>query len=146
MRQKLGPEKKAALVAYLRNISGGVISTVGTQGAPEAALITFAVSPELEIVFETLVTSRKYANLQDNPRAAFVAGGAGAKTIQIEGLIDEPAESDLDALKRLYYESCPQNLSHRDWPGMTYLRLRPRWIRFSDYGHPWHVEEYSLRE
>jgi hypothetical protein len=43
-----------------------------------------------------------------------------------------------------YYKACPQNISHRNWPGLTYLRLRPRWLRYSDYGLPWKVEEYFL--
>jgi pyridoxine/pyridoxamine 5'-phosphate oxidase len=141
---KLDAARKAEIVACLRKAEGGVISTVAKNNRPESAFIYIAVTPELEIIFETLITSRKYVNIGDNPYAAFVADAGDARTIQMEGVVDEPVEIDLESLKRLYYEFCPQNLSHRHWPGLTYLRLRPRWIRFSDYGHPWQVEEFVL--
>ena len=138
-------KKKAAFVDYIKKINCGVVSTAGGQRGPEAAFINLAVAPDLAIVFETLITSRKYRNLQVDPRAALVIGGQGGTTLQIEGSIDEPAEADLDEAISLYYEACPQNGGHRGWPGLTYLRLRPRWIRYSDYGHPWKVEEYFLK-
>lgn len=138
-------KKKAALIAYIREINCGVISTADKEHGPEAAFISLAVTPDFEIVFETLITSRKYRNLQADPRAALVIGGHGKTTLQIEGLVDEPGEAELDDLIALYYGACPQNNSHRNWPGLTYLRFRPRWIRYSDYGHPWKVEEYFLK-
>jgi pyridoxine/pyridoxamine 5'-phosphate oxidase len=137
-------KKKAAFIAYIGGVNCGVISTADKQHGPEAAFINLAVASNLEIVFETLISSRKYRNLQTDPRAALVIGGHGKTTLQIEGFVDEPVETDLDEAISLYYDACPQNNSHRNWPGLTYLRLRPRWIRYSDYGHPWKVEEYFL--
>lgn len=137
--------KKAAFIAYIQETNCGVISTADKEHGPEAAFINLAVAPDFGIVFETLITSRKYRNLQTDPRAALVIGGHGRTTLQIEGLVDEPADVVRDDLVTLYYDACPQNTSHRNWPGLTYLRLRPRWIRYSDYGHPWKVEEYFLK-
>lgn len=138
-------KKMAAFIAYIKEGNRGVLSTAHKEHGPEAAFINLAVGPDFAIVFETLITSRKYRNLQIDPRAALVVGGHGKTTLQIEGLVDEPVETDLDAVISLYYEACPHNISHRDWPGLTYLRLRPRWIRYSDYGRPWKVEEYFLK-
>ena len=42
----------------------GVISSVGPRGEPQSALVGIAVSDELEIVFDTVTTSRKYPNLR----------------------------------------------------------------------------------
>ena len=37
-------------------------------GGPQAAVVGFAVSDLLEIVFDTVTTSRKYQNLRRDPR------------------------------------------------------------------------------
>ncbi len=137
--------KNAAFIAYIRETGSGVLSTSNRQNGPEAAFINLAVTPAFMLVFETLITSRKYRNLRTDPRAALVVGGHGSTTLQIEGLVDEPAEVEREELISLYYDACPQNNSHRNWPGLTYMRFRPRWIRYSDYGHPWKVEEYFLK-
>jgi len=136
--------KQAAFVAYIEEINAGVIATADRARGPESAFINLAVMPDISIVFETLITSRKYRNLQLDPRASLVIGGHGKTTLQIEGLVDEPAEALRDDVIAAYYDACPHNSSHRNWPGLTYLRLRPRWLRYSDYGLPWKVEEYFL--
>jgi len=137
--------KQAEIFAFLKKTPYGVVSTVHEDGAPEAALISLAVTPELDVVFETLNTARKYLNAMRDPRVAVVIGGREDKTVQIEGLADEPVEAELERLKAAYYAECASNEGHRGWPGMTYLRVKPRWIRYSDYAMPWSVEEYSLR-
>ncbi len=52
----------------------GVLSTVNAQGTPESALVGIAVTSDLEIIFDTVKTSRKYTNLVANSAAAFVVG------------------------------------------------------------------------
>ena len=51
-----------------------VVSTVGESGAPEAALMGFALTSTNEIVFDTMSTSRKAVNLVCNSKAALVIG------------------------------------------------------------------------
>ena len=53
----------AELYAFLRKHRLAVISTIGAT-SPQAAVIGIAVTPALDIIFDTLTTSRKYANLQ----------------------------------------------------------------------------------
>lgn len=136
--------RKSAFLSYIREVNAGVIATADREHGPESAFINLAAMPDMSIIFETLITSRKYRNLQRDPRASLVIGGHGKTTLQIEGLVDEPTEILLDEAVSIYYEACPQNTSHRNWPGLTYMRLRPRWLRYSDYGLPWKVEEYFL--
>ena len=67
---------------------------------------------------------------------AFVIGGmlnGDERTVQIEGITDEPAGADLERLKELYFVGFPDGRDRQHWPGMTYLRVRPRWLRFSDF-------------
>jgi hypothetical protein len=37
-------------------------------------------------------------------------------------------------LKRLYFESFPDGREREGWPDITYVRTRPTWIRYSDFG------------
>jgi general stress protein 26 len=48
-----------------------VLSTVTDSGQPRAALMGMAVTPQLEIIFDTVESSRKYPNLKKNPRVAW---------------------------------------------------------------------------
>lgn len=137
-------DRKRELLAQIRRFNCGVVSTVDAQGNPEAAFISLAVTENFEIVFETLTTSRKYLNIQERMKAALVIGWDEGQTFQIEGVADEPVDWEKDELKKSYYSACPENAGHRDWPDMTYIRVRPRWIRYSNYGSPWSVEEHTF--
>ncbi|WP_245313036.1 pyridoxamine 5'-phosphate oxidase family protein [Bradyrhizobium macuxiense] len=59
---------RAELLAFLRRHRLAVVSTV-YDGAPQAAVVGIAITDDLEIIFDTLTTSRKYRNLQADPRA-----------------------------------------------------------------------------
>jgi hypothetical protein len=62
-------------------------------------LIGIAVTAELEIVFDTVKSSRKYGNLATNPAATFVVGCTSETTLQYEGVASEPLGDDLGALR-----------------------------------------------
>jgi pyridoxine/pyridoxamine 5'-phosphate oxidase len=136
--------KRGALYEFLKPHRYGVISTVSKEGMPEAAYIGLAATPELDLIFETLNTSRKFLNLRRNPHAALVIGWDHERTLQYEGVAEEPDEFSLDDLKDTYYAALPENRGHDGWPGLTYVRIRPRWIRVSNYGSPWNVEEFRF--
>lgn len=65
---------KEQLFAFIKEHKLGVLSTIGPTGAPQSALVGIGVTAELEIVFDTVKSSRKYGNLIANPAAAFVVG------------------------------------------------------------------------
>lgn len=95
-----------------------------------------AVNDRFEVVFDALASSRKVRNLRATPRAALVIGGmtpGDERTVQYEGIADEPTRRDLGLLKELYFLRFPNGRERNGRPGVTYLRLRPSWIRFSDY-------------
>jgi general stress protein 26 len=136
--------KRDEIYDFIKTRRCGVVSTGSTNGAPEAAFVGLAVTPDLELIFETIDTTRKYENLKRDPRVAIVIGGDDGKTLQYEGIADEPDEYGRDAFKSIYYEVLPENRSHDGWPGLTYIRVRPHWIRLSDYGTPGSVEEFRF--
>ena len=121
-----------------------VVSTVSETGAPEAALVNIAVTPDLELIFYTLQTNRKCVNLRRNPRVAAVVGWEESQTLQYEGVAHEPVETELTDCERIYLERFPDRVGQSMWPGLTFFRVRPLWIRYSSYEHPWHVEEFSF--
>jgi pyridoxine/pyridoxamine 5'-phosphate oxidase len=63
----------------------GVLSSIASSGTPQSALVGIAVTENLEVIFDTLKTSRKYSNLIARPTCSFVFGWAGEQTVQYEG-------------------------------------------------------------
>ena len=99
-------------------------------------MVGFAVSDAFEIIFDTLDSTRKVANLRVNPRIALVIGGLDAgdeRTVHYEGIADEPSGPELERLTEIYYHVYPDGRTHRSWPGLIYIRVKPTWIRYSDY-------------
>ncbi len=136
---------KERLFAFIDTQRYAVLSTVKPNGTPEAALVGIAVTPDLEIVFDTVKTSRKYASLMANPAAAFVVGCTGDATLQYEGTAREPAADELARYKAVYFAKFPDGPSREAWPGICYFVLKPSWIRFSDYGEtPALIEEMNF--
>ncbi|MBX3229049.1 MAG: pyridoxamine 5'-phosphate oxidase family protein [Labilithrix sp.] len=121
------------LVEFLRAQKWAVEASVTTAGAPQAAVIGVAVTDDLELVFDTVTDTRKAVNLRADPRIALVMGWDEGKTAQIEGVADEPAGEDLKRLKHVYLTKFPDGLEREQWPNITYFRVRPTWIRFSDF-------------
>ncbi len=133
---------QAELYAFLRKHRLAVISTIGAT-SPQAAVIGIAVTEALDIIFDTLTTSRKYANLRADPRAALVIWD-GAETVQVEGVADIPSGADLDTCKRIYFEAWPDGPEREKWPDIAYVRVHPRWVRYSDFGQtPPRIEELT---
>jgi PPOX class probable F420-dependent enzyme len=124
--------KRDQLVRFLRGHRLAVQASVAPDGAPEAAVVGVAVSDELEIVFDTLETTRKYHNLRADPRIALVIGWDEV-TVQIEGVADFPTGQDLDRVRECYLVAYPDGRERLTWPGITHVRVRPTWVRYSDY-------------
>jgi general stress protein 26 len=138
---------RSELLANLRKRRYCVVASSAQGGAPQAAVVGFAVSDDLELVFDTLGTTRKMANLRRDPRIAVVVGvGEDECTVQIEGVADELTGPDLARLQSVYFAAFPDGVDRSKWPGITYVRVRPKTVRYSDFaasGGP-RVEELVL--
>jgi general stress protein 26 len=124
---------RAQLIAFIRKHRLGVEASVAATGTPQAAVVGIAVSDDLELVFDTLASTRKCANLRRDPRVAFVIGWDEEQTVQLEGVADEPAGAELARLQAVYFAAFPDGPSRLSWPGITYFRVRPTWVRYSDF-------------
>lgn len=141
---KNGHSQRKALFEFIAAQSFAVAATNCANASPESALLGIAVTPELEIIFETTEATRKCANLRRDPRISFVIGWVDERTLQYEGVADEPASRELEKLKECFFAAHPDLRAHEQWPGLTYFRVKPRWIRFSSYYRPRLVEEISF--
>jgi Pyridoxamine 5'-phosphate oxidase len=124
------------LLERMRAHRYAVQSSTAAGGHPQSAVVGVAVSDRFEIVFDTVASSRKHINLRRDPRIAFVLGSVlpdAAWTIQFEGLADEPRDAERDRLVELYLTVFPDGVDRQQWPGLTYFRARPVWIRSSDW-------------
>jgi len=140
----------AALLAFMRSHRLAVEASHAADGSPQAALVGIAVTDAFEIVFDTLESTRKARNLRADPRVAFVVGpsdDAIGCTVQLEGLADEPVGADLARIKQAYFAATPGGPDRESWTGITYFRVRPTWIRFSDFTCvPPRMVEYTSAE
>jgi general stress protein 26 len=136
-----------SLLEFLRLHRVAVQASVSATASPQAALIGFAVTDAFEIVFDTVETTRKAHNLRQNPRVALVIGGwvpGDERTVQYEGVADEPSGAERDRVKQVYYATYPDGPSRLSWPGLIYVRIRPTWVRYSDYNrNPPEIVEFS---
>ena len=136
------------LLAFMRTHTLAVEASVSTPATPQAAVVGIAVTDDFEIVFDTVVATRKVPNLRRNPRIAFVIGGLTAgdeRSVQYEGIADEPQGAELLRLKELYFSQLLDGPERQRWPGIVYVRVRPTWIRYSDFNQdPPEVAEFSF--
>ena len=135
---------RAELLSFLRRHRYAVQASTAADGAPQAAVIGIAVSDELEIVFDTLTTSRKARHLRREPRIALVVGWDEEQTVQLEGRADEPTGDELARLKSVYFERFPDGPEREQWPDITYFRVRVSWARYSDFRAGGAIVEVNL--
>ena len=124
---------KTDLYEFLAGCKLGVLGTIGTDDRPQSSLIGIATTGELQIIFDTLKTTRKYRNLIARPACSLAIGWTGEQTVQYEGDATELTASELERYQEIYFEKWPECRSHLSWTGITYFLVRPRWIRFSDF-------------
>jgi pyridoxine/pyridoxamine 5'-phosphate oxidase len=124
-----------------------VQASVSATGTPQAALVGVIVTDDFEVFFDAHDSSRKTVNLRQNATAALVLGPVESdieRTVQLEGTADEPKGAELERFLELYFARFPQGRERRHWPRMTYWRVTPTWLRYSDYSvEPQDIREYT---
>ena len=121
------------LLRFLRRNKHAVISSLAAHGAPQSAVVGVAITDALEIIFDTLDDTRKHRNLRADPRCSLVIGWDEEKTAQIDGVADFPSGAELERIRTSYLAVFPDGQERLSWPGITHVRVRPTWVRFSDF-------------
>ena len=132
------------LFAFIAGHRYAVLGTVSLDGKPQGAVVGIAVTPELEMVFDTLKTSRKYGNLLARAECS-ITMWTGETTMQYDGRATEVTGSDLELYREVYFKTFPDGRERLSWPGITHFVIRPTWIRSSDFGPtPPQIEEFRF--
>lgn len=106
---------------------------MAADGRPQAAVVGIATSDDLEIIFDAIAWSRKCENLRRDPRIALVIGWDREITLQVDGVADFPEGDDLHRVRACYFQAYPDGRERLSWPGITHVRVRPTWLRYSDF-------------
>src|SRR5438552_563706 len=135
---------KQLLFEFLDGCELGVLSSLGPDGSPQSALVGIAVTPELEIIFDTIAKSRKFTNIARDSRVALVIGWQGEVTVQYEGVARQISSTDLGRYHEIYFRKFPDGPARLKWEGITYYVVTPGWIRYTDYNQsPPAIVEFS---
>jgi len=133
------------LHTFLASQRYAVVSSLSSSGTPQSALVGIAVTPALEIIFDTLNTTRKFANLSSNPECSLVIGWDNERTAQFEGTAFFPTGDELYHYQQIYFAVWPECRAHLAWPGIAHIVVRPRWVRYSGYNlDPPQIEEHTF--
>lgn len=129
------PFERPELLRYMRSHTLAVVSSLGPDGEPQSALVGIGTTDSFQIVFDTVSTSRKHANLTQDRRTAVTFSGPGEKTLQYEGLASPVTLDGADdaRYREAYYTALPDGRDRLSWPNLVYWRIDPVWARYSDY-------------
>lgn len=119
---------------FLQKNEHAVIATSNLHTyQPESALIGFGQTKNLEIVFGTFNTSRKYSNLLENKKVSFVIGWENDFiNVQYEGEATEISGEEKETLVKMYHQKVPSAAHYDNYPQQRYFKVIPTWIRYSD--------------
>ena len=137
---------KDIIYQFIRQQELGVVATTSKSNQSEAALVGIAVSVKLEIIFDTVKASRKYQNILQNPKVAFVIGWDNETTVQYEGIAEVLGnDHEAENFKEIYFRTFPDGRERADtWPGLVHIRVTPQWLRYSNFNEPVVIEEIDF--
>jgi len=113
-----------------------VIASNCLDRAPESATVGFAEKPNLELVFGTWTSTRKYQNIEHDNRVSFVIGFESGVLVQYEGTAHQIEHTEADV--ELYLIKKPSARKHMNDADQVWFRVKPTWIRYSDFGQEPH--------
>lgn len=101
------PESVDLVRDFLQNHHSGVLATADAAANPHAATVYFSVDDNFCLIFATKTETKKYKNMKENKKVAFVCSDEAMQTtIQVDGHIESVTDPDqhqaaLNAMYRL---------------------------------------------
>ena len=77
-------DDKKTILEFLGSVNHGVVGTVNKKGNPQAAMVGFGQTENLELIFGTSVLTQKAENISQNNHVSFVVNDP-TRAIQYEG-------------------------------------------------------------
>lgn len=131
--------------AFIKEHRLAVLATVNADFLPEAAVVGFSVNEHLHLNFGTFRTSRKYQNLQKNPRVALVIGWEKGKTVQYEGVARELEGKEREEAIKEHLKTAPSAAKYVSDPDEAYFEVKPLYVKYSDLSSdPWETFEFRF--
>jgi general stress protein 26 len=123
-----------------------VLATNSTTGTPESAVVAFSNTSDLEIVFASFKQTRKNKNLEKDPHISMVIGWDNLTTLQVEGTAEVVVGEERARLEDAHCLKNQLSNKYRNDPRQVYFKVRPRWIRYSNFSvDPQEVWEVDLK-
>ncbi len=121
------------VLTFLRNLNPKIcsVATVSAEGMPNCAVMGYAVLPDLRIVLNTHVNTRKWRNLTNNPLAALTFGWSMSDLyLQYEGRSELiPSGSEHLKCEALYFAEHPDAIKYQGLGDVGTIRITPTWLR-----------------
>lgn len=144
MNQK---EQKKIALDFIKQHTLAVLSTVTPDNKSESAVIEFSEKENLEIIFDTFETFRKYTNMRNNPNVSVVIGWDEDKTLQLEGKAVELESEEVEEYKKIHLVKLPKAIDIISQEGIRFFKIVPTWIRYLDASvQPWDTFEINFKE
>lgn len=121
------------------------ISSTSAEGYPQSALVEFAETDDLNIIFDTYAHFRKIRNLRERPRVALVFDDRTSITVQYEGIVKEAVGSEIAECMDIYLAKLPEARRFVEIPETRWFVVRPIWIRYTNVNlEPWEIRELTF--
>lgn len=139
-------ERKRQILEFIKRLTLAVVATKDSSGHPQAAVIEFSQTDDLEIIFDMFTTHRKYQNLHHDPRVALVIGWDNDVTVQYHGEARELSGKELERCKNIHLAKLPKAEKFVGMEATRFFKVIPTWIRYSDlHVNPWKVFEVTFK-
>jgi pyridoxine/pyridoxamine 5'-phosphate oxidase len=122
-----------------------VLSTVSSKGNLVSAVVGFGQTEKFELVFGTLIQSRKAQNIIETGNVSVVIGFDHNGTVQYEGRARKLEGDEIDKYAEYHFQKHPKSRQYKNEPGETYFLIEPKWLRFTEVAYdPWKTTELSF--
>ena len=132
---KIMQDQQRVIFDFIKSQPIGILATINGAGTPEASAMAISQTDKLELIFQTPDTTRKYANLQNNPHVAVVFGWGQDNyiTVQYEGVAREVVdEAEREQLVPIHLENSADSRPYLGLPGNKFFIVTPTQIKYSD--------------
>jgi len=133
---------KEEILEFIYSQPRMVISTSSPDGKIVSAVVGFGQTDKFELVFGTLINTRKAQNILSNANVSIVIGFDHGGTVQYNGVARILNGKESDEYAEYHFKKHPKSRQYKDEPGEVYILVEPKWLRFTEVAFsPWKTTE-----
>ena len=134
------------LLRFLQAQRLGIVASISPAGDPQSAVVGIAVTNGWRSCSTPSARHESVKTFGGFRRFSIVTGWDQEITVQYEGVADEPSGAELERIKACYFGVYPDGVERQQWDGITYFRIRPMWIRYTDFNAGGGMTEFSAQD